>query len=127
MSVRKCPNCGNDYWMMNNGLYVCNKCGHRMPIEDMQKTQRTFGDEIVVPINGGKILAGRNTDLDYPGVSICYETEHGDLIDIVTVEAHPDENKKDIHVYCYEDVVTEDWTHKFVIRKANVDKVLGLE
>ena len=42
--------------------------------------------KIRVPVNGGFLLAGRNEGTDCDGIYIMFETDDGDIIDIVTTE-----------------------------------------
>lgn len=69
-------------------------------------------NEIRVKVNGGYLVAGRNADPDYDGIYIVFETDDGDIIDIVLTEAKAENNKEKIDLYCYEDVYNEDFTHK---------------
>ena len=69
-------------------------------------------NEIRVKVNGGFLVAGRNSDPDYDGIYIVFETDDGDIVDVVLTECKL-ENDNVIDVYCYEDVYTEDWTSKF--------------
>ena len=84
-------------------------------------------NEIRVKINGGYLIAGRNPDTDYDGVYVVFETDHGDIIDVVLVEAKAENNKEKIDVYCYEDVYTEDFTRKYVLDVKEIYKALNLE
>ena len=43
-------------------------------------------ETIRVPVNGGFLVAGKNADDDYDGIYIVFETDDGDIIDIVTTE-----------------------------------------
>ena len=76
-------------------------------------------NEIRVKVNGGYLVAGRNADQDYDGIYIVFETDDGDIIDIVLTEAKAENNKEKIDLYCYEDVYNEDFTHKatFYVRQ----------
>ena len=71
--------------------------------------------EIRVKVNGGYLVAGRNPDPDYDGIYIVFETDEGDIIDIVLTEVKAEHNKKKIDVYCYENVHNEDFTRKYTI------------
>lgn len=69
-------------------------------------------NEIRVKMNGGYLVAGRNPDPDYDGIYIVFETDEGNIIDVVVAEAKAESNKEKIDLYCYEDVYNEDFTHK---------------
>ena len=81
-------------------------------------------NEIRVKVIGGYLVAGRNTDPDYDGIYIVFETEDGDVIDIVLTECKAKYNKEKIDVYCYEDVNTEDFTRKFTLDKGEIYSAL---
>lgn len=75
---------------------------------------------IRVPINGGFLVAGKNADDDYDGIYICFETDDGDIIDIVTTECRKSELKRKIHIYAYLDVYSDYYTSK---RTIDIDKI----
>ena len=83
-------------------------------------------NEIRVKVNGGYLVAGRNVNKDYDGIYVVFETDHGDIIDIVLTEAPAEHNKEKINVYCYEDVYTEDFTKKYTIDSKEIYKALNL-
>lgn len=72
-------------------------------------------NEIRVKVNGGYIVAGKLMDPNYPGVYVTFETNDGDSIDIAVVESKVGNHEKTIDTYCYENVCTEDWTHKYTL------------
>ena len=43
-------------------------------------------NEIRVKVNGGYLVAKRNSDPDYDGICIVFETNDGDIIDVVLTE-----------------------------------------
>lgn len=75
---------------------------------------------IRVPVNGGFLVAGKNADDDYDGIYIVFETDDGDIIDIVTTECRKSELKRKIHIYSYLDVYSDDYTSKSTI---DIDKI----
>ena len=79
-------------------------------------------NEIRVPVKGGYIVAGRNINPDYDGVYVVFETNDGDIVDLVLVEYENEYDRTDI--YCYEDVTTEDWTRKYSIQYEDIYKAL---
>lgn len=81
--------------------------------------------EIRVKVNGGYLVAGRNPDPDYDGIYIVFETDEGDIIDVVLTEAKAEHDKKMIDVYCYENVYNEDFTRTFTIDSNEVHKALN--
>lgn len=80
-------------------------------------------NEIRVKVNGGYLVAGRNADPNYDGIYIVFETDDGDIIDVVLTEAKS--NKEKIDVYCYEDVYTEDFTRKYTLDNKEIYKALN--
>ena len=83
-------------------------------------------NEIRVKVNGGYLVAGRNTDPDYDGIYIVFETNDGVVIDVVYTECKAENNKKKIEVYCYEDVYTEDFTRKYTLDSEEIYKALDI-
>jgi hypothetical protein len=82
-------------------------------------------NEIRVKVNGGYLVAGRNSDPDYDGIYIVFETDDGDIIDVVLTEVKAEHNKEKIDVYCYENVYNEDFTRKFVLDIKEIYKALN--
>ena len=80
--------------------------------------------EIRVKVNGGYLLAGVNPDPDYAGIYVTFETDEGDLVDIVLTECKS-KNNNVIDVYCYEDVYTEDWTSKFKLSIPEINRAIN--
>ena len=82
-------------------------------------------NEIRVKINGGYLVAGRNPDPDYDGIYIVFETDDGDIIDVVLTEAKSEYNKEKIDVYCYEDEYDDDFTRKYTLDSKRIYKALN--
>ncbi len=82
-------------------------------------------NEIRVKVNGGYLVAGRNADPDYDGIYIVFETDDGDIIDIVLTEAKAEHNKEQIDVYCYENVYREDFTRMFTLDNKEIYRALN--
>jgi len=82
-------------------------------------------EEIRVPVNGGFLVAGRNPDPDYDGIYVVFETNDGDIIDIVLTECKSENDKKKIDVYNYEDIYTEDFTKKYTIEISEIYKAIN--
>ena len=82
-------------------------------------------NEIRVKMNGGYLVAGRNPDPDYDGIYIVFETDEGDIIDVILTECKAENNKEKIDVYCYEDVWVEDFTNKYTIDSEEVYKAVN--
>lgn len=76
--------------------------------------------KIRVPVNGGFLLAGRNEGTDCDGIYIMFETDDGDIIDIVTTECRKDTNKRKINIYSYLDVYSDYYTSQSTI---DIDKI----
>lgn len=72
-------------------------------------------NELRVKVNGGYLVAGRNSDPDYDGIYIVFETDEGDIVDVVLTEAKSEYNKEKIDVYCYENVYTDEFTKKYTL------------
>jgi len=80
--------------------------------------------EIRVKMDGGYLVASRNPSREYDGVSITFETDSGDIIDVVNAECKAEDNFKKIDVYAYEDVWVEDFTNKYSLSVNEIYKVL---
>lgn len=82
-------------------------------------------EEIRIAVKGGYLIAARNTDVDYDGISIMFETSDGDIIDIVRAECRSEYDYDQTDVYCYENVFTEDFTRKFTVDHEDVYEAFG--
>jgi len=82
-------------------------------------------DEIRVKVDGGYLVAGRNTDPDYDGIYIVFETDDGDIIDVVLTECKAQNDYKKIDVYCYENVYTEEFTRKYTLDNKEIYKAIN--
>lgn len=82
-------------------------------------------NQIRVKVEGGWLVAGRNADPDYAGIYIIFETDDGDLIDVVLTECKAQNDYKKIDVYCYEDVWTEDFTRKYTLDTEEIDRAIN--
>lgn len=99
------------------GLITVNECIKM--IYDCTSYEKRMGT-IIVPVNDGFLVAGRNADAGYDGIYIVFETNDGDVIDIVTTACKEDEDKKKINIYSYLDVYSDDYTSKDTI---DIDKI----
>ena len=84
-------------------------------------------NEIRVKVNGGYLVAGRNSDPNYDGIYVVFETNDGDIIDVVLTECKTENEKKRIDVYCYEDPYTEEFTKAYSIDNDEFYKALNQE
>ena len=79
--------------------------------------------EIKIPVSGGYIIAERNPDPDYDGITVSFETKEGDVIDIALIECKKENKKDKIDVYTYEDIYSEDWTNKYTLDNQEICKM----
>lgn len=89
-------------------------------MENLNEIQNT---QIRVPVHGGYLIAEKNPDSNYSGISILFEAKNGCLIDIVTAECKAENDNKITDVYCYENIYDEDWTRKFSLSNEEMVKV----
>lgn len=82
-------------------------------------------NEIRVKMDGGYLVASRNPSREYDGIAILFETNDGDLIDVVMTECKAEDDFKKIDVYCYEDVWQEDFTKKYSLSSSEIYKALS--
>ena len=80
-------------------------------------------DEIRVKIDGGHLVASKNPDSDYDGISVYYERIDGTIVDIVIVEAKEENKRENIDVYCYKNIWTDDFSEKFVLNTKEITKM----
>ena len=84
-------------------------------------------NETKVKVNGGYLVVSTKSDPGHPGISILYQTEAGDLMDIVGVEVKEENENKDIKVYEYEDPYNEDVTRTFTIHHDDIMRAFSGE
>lgn len=82
-------------------------------------------NEIRVKVNGGYLVAGRNSDPDYDGIYVVFETDDGYIIDVVLTECKAENDYKKIDVYTYENVYTEEWTRKHTLDIEEIYKAIN--
>lgn len=90
----------------------------------IRKKRSELKNEIRVKVDGGYLVSGRNEDPNYDGIYVCFESDSGDVIDIVLAEAKSENNKKIIDTYSYEDVSSEQWTSKFSIKTKDIKEAM---
>ena len=81
-------------------------------------------ETIRVEVNGGYLVAGRNSDPDYDGIYIIFETDKGDIIDVVLTECKAQNDYKKVDVYTYENVYTEEFTRKYTLDNKEIYNAL---
>lgn len=79
-------------------------------------------NEIRIKVSGGYLVAGLNSDPEYPGVYLCFEKGDGTALDLAMAESPAGTNK--INTYIYEDIYTEDWTRKLSFKISDIYKAL---
>lgn len=84
-------------------------------------------NEIRVKIKGGYLVAGRNSDPNYDGIYVGFESDDGYVADVVVIESKTEDNKENIDVYTYEDECTEDWTRKYTLKPKEFNKAFNGE
>lgn len=85
-------------------------------------------NEIRIKVSGGYLIAGKNhsmVDDSYNGIYIIFETDNGDIIDIVSTECRTENGKSSIDVYNFENVYTEDYTKKHTLSIAEIYDALN--
>lgn len=90
----------------------------------IRKKRSELKNEIRVKVDGGYLVSGRNEDPNYDGIYVCFESDSGDVIDIVLAEAKLENNKEIIDIYSYEDVSSEQWTGKFSIKTKDIKEAM---
>lgn len=82
-------------------------------------------NEIRVKVDGGYLVAGRNSDPDYDGIYIVFETDDGYIVDVVLTECKAENDYKNIDVYTYENVYTEEWTKKYTLDNNEIYRAIN--
>lgn len=77
-----------------------------------------------VKVNGGYLIAVESADPQNPGIAIEYETEQGDIIDVAYTEVKGEDGNKDIDVYTYEDVTTDEYSKHFRLLQSDIQAAL---
>lgn len=86
-----------------------------------QKDYRDNQARIKIP--GGELVSEESSDQEHPGICVYLELESGDIIDLVLLENHSQDDKSTIEVYGYEDVWNENQTQQLSIDVSEVKKV----
>ena len=121
-----CPKCGMTHWEQTEDMLLkCVGCASLVTHNEMLPLAVYNSCDIAVRIGNASIVAYQSPDPEYPGIDLMYRTEEGTLIDLVVAKAHPEDGYKDVHLYLYEDVYTEDYTRKIVIRRKDIMDALG--
>lgn len=81
--------------------------------------------QIRVPVANGTVVATRNPDPDYDGISVDFECNDGYIAPLITVEATAENKYAEIDAYCYEDANSEEWTHKFSLNTKDLVESFG--
>lgn len=81
--------------------------------------------EIRIRVDGGFLVSHRNEDPDYDGVYICFESDDGDVTNIVFAETNPRNNNKVIDVYSYADIHSKESTSAFSIKTEDFNEATG--
>lgn len=76
--------------------------------------------KISIKSKDSKLCAMVNKDPLYPGISVYYENEDGDLIDVVQAEINPE--TQDVSIYVYGNVFQEDYTQKIILAQEDIVK-----
>lgn len=90
----------------------------------IRKKGSELKNEIRVKVDGGYLVSGRNEDPNYDGIYVCFESDSGDVIDIVLAEAKSENNKEIIDIYSCEDISSEQWTSKFSIKTKDIKEAM---
>ena len=84
-----------------------------------------MNDKIKVKVNNGYLVATSYPYTEWSGITVYFETDGGDIIDLVSIENTAESGCDKIHTYVFGDVFDEDFTHKFVIKHDEIKKMLG--
>lgn len=80
--------------------------------------------EIRVKMNGGYLVAQQNPDPNYDGISVFFESDDGQIIDVAIVECKEENGRNNIDAYLYENVFTDEWTKKFTLKGDDIRQAL---
>lgn len=83
-------------------------------------------NEIRVKVNGGYLVAGINTYPEDNGIYIIFETDDGDIVDVVLTECKAENDYKKIDViYIRKKVYTEEWTRKYTLDNNEIYRAIN--
>ncbi|MCR5452796.1 MAG: hypothetical protein K6F00_09235, partial [Lachnospiraceae bacterium] len=99
------------------------------------KVNSYLGIEVRTPLLDGDYLETYVGNSDYgPQAGVVYVSKEGDLLDLAMVEQKQGEYAKrdgesgeDISIYTYADPLSEDYTSKDRVSKADIDDALDIE
>lgn len=95
-----------------------------------------MAEKIEVKVRGGILIAEKLTDPDNPGIALMYQRDGTDFaIDLCVVENQSEElrhienpyadmSEKDLVMYTFENVETEEWQNRFEILDSKLEEVL---
>ena len=94
-----------------------------------------MAEKIEVKVRGGVLIAEKLADPDNPGIALVYRPDSVDFdIDLCIVENQSEElrcidstmqraSNKDLIMYTFENVDTEEWQHRFEILDADIKEL----
>lgn len=110
-------------WEVETSNGFCDICSLYKLNDETEKGNDCMNNEkIKIKVTGGYIIAERNPDPDYDGISVYFETENGDVCDITLIECKAENNYNKIDVYNYAEETSEEWTHKFTLDNDKINK-----
>ena len=103
-------------------------------IQNVLDNTRDYRQEVRIETPAGTLCAYVGPDTDNPNVGLYLIPDgSNDEIDIAIAECKGEElleegeNPKNISVYTYSDVTTDEWHDKFVLAREDVASALGIE
>ena len=124
--ILTCPHCSSDQFVRSqNGVISCEVCGTVSCFDEMIPVLKNC-DEIVVPITDGFLVAGKGCDPEHPAIWMAYRTGNKECeIDLAIASTFKEDGGKDVTVYTYNNVYSDDYQDKFIIRKKDIDIATG--
>lgn len=102
--------------------------------EGLMKTLEKWGlmeSELSIDTPAGKLIAYAGRDLDNPSVGIYFKPLNGGEVDLAMAEVQSkvlcegtDVGEKDVVLYKWEDLFSEDYTSKTVLREKDIKQAL---
>ncbi len=96
---------------------------------------QTLWTKLILPVAGGALVAENCcSDFDTRQMCLMYQTDAADELDIALAEVKRGEqaeidgkpaDNRDIDVYEYSDVYSEDWQSRFTLKREEIEEIFG--
>jgi len=106
------------------------KDGRKVDIDGwwmLDKIKESRPEAFRIKVSGGYLVATKEGDGLYEGVSVCFETEAGDIVDIVLLKSESEDEYAKTDVYLFENIYDEFFTRKYTLDHNEIIKATSGE